>query len=327
MESANAEENDILNTTDAIIILYWLFLGGNPLPPPGPSRAVDYPQTDCGFDLSGLGCERFPPCPPCPPCGERIDPEFQVSIAFVGDKNRTLELYGIWKDLEGLGYRTPSLRIRDANGVTHVEGSVRYLDQEARHIDYHLENPPRCCADLLPIVVNCSNDGDMACFQRVDQLGRERIVNPALDDILNLYDHPHLRLTKLAEVYIHEGMHEYGPHTAGQSRDPGMDGTFGAGLLASTRMISDLWDAARRFQKGPYTGFHYEELLKTGAQELFLDAYLLNIHTLKTHVENPDIDQLLDLVHPEFEGIKFDPNGAVGRFPAEYLEALANATY
>ncbi|MBI4600697.1 MAG: PKD domain-containing protein, partial [Planctomycetes bacterium] len=63
-DAADADDNGQLQLTDAIRILGWLFLG-NPAPlPPSPSVA-EFPPADCGVDPSAdeLGCAAFPPCP------------------------------------------------------------------------------------------------------------------------------------------------------------------------------------------------------------------------------------------------------------------------
>ena len=56
-EAGDADDNGRLELTDAIVVLNFLFLGGAPPPPPGPTR--------CGTDPPGsrdLGCESYGAC-------------------------------------------------------------------------------------------------------------------------------------------------------------------------------------------------------------------------------------------------------------------------
>ena len=57
LEAADADDSGAIDLTDAIFTLYFLFLGGDEPPAPGPR--------DCGEDprpAEGLGCESYGPC-------------------------------------------------------------------------------------------------------------------------------------------------------------------------------------------------------------------------------------------------------------------------
>ena len=54
LEAANADDNDVVNLTDAVAILNHLFKGTGPLPEP---------FNNCGIDTTSpekLGCEKYP---------------------------------------------------------------------------------------------------------------------------------------------------------------------------------------------------------------------------------------------------------------------------
>ena len=55
MDAADANESGFVDTGDAIAALVFFFLGGAPLPPPGPSCGVD--ET-----LDGLSCVAYASC-------------------------------------------------------------------------------------------------------------------------------------------------------------------------------------------------------------------------------------------------------------------------
>ncbi|HVR73424.1 MAG TPA: PKD domain-containing protein [Planctomycetota bacterium] len=63
-DAADADDNGSLQITDAVRILGWLFTGGVEPASPSPSAAA-YPASDCGVDPTnddGLDCGSFPPC-------------------------------------------------------------------------------------------------------------------------------------------------------------------------------------------------------------------------------------------------------------------------
>lgn len=58
LEAADADNDDTINVTDAVVLLGFLFRDGRPLPPPGAPGSGP-----CGSDPGDeLGCTVFPGC-------------------------------------------------------------------------------------------------------------------------------------------------------------------------------------------------------------------------------------------------------------------------
>lgn len=309
---------------------------------------IDSTPGDPGNVQTEPGTPSPDPGTPGATCGTAIHEEYGLRrMIVIGDQTHTRNVYGLLDDLGRLGYWAPRMSIRDAQGALQAEGEIPYLEQDDRYINYTLDGPrDEQCVFTRALRCDTANDDgilEAACFIVVpplkiaeDEPGNLRLVETWLvDGLLAVYDGPApLALAKRGELYLHEGLHaqyQYGPsdhpryHQVGPNRDQDVHGPYGAGLLASTKMISDIWRAGKDGTPGPRTGTHYSDYYKANLQHFFVDATLLNTYTVLTVVDDPTgaLELLRAQVHQDLLPFVANNPAAVGTPEARVIESFA----
>jgi hypothetical protein len=238
------------------------------------------------------------------------DVGFDSSIRVVGPSETIHDVYTMWNDLDGLGYKAPPLIKNGAMYRENNDGAQSYIDVDDDFTEYHVEEGGDATCDSL-FFYGCGTDMAVACYRSNPLGGRgSRWILDSLEHYRDSFPIRDLGLAYVGGVYHHETMHHFGPHTANWCTDQDAYFVFGAGDRTSVKTAADVLDAAVH-------GKRREDLFTKAALAEFGVFYRYMVADLKKRtVDDVGIPDELAMLAPDY----WTTAGSL----TDYLDALGD---